>query len=147
MTIEPHTSPRKSLPLFEDRAAELSDAAIEAHLEAYAEAERERLGIHEGRKQWIDEMVDPSFKKEERPHVTLLISGLTKAQDFLVEGALRGVGYNVENIGCPDTDALQVGKEYGNRAQCNPTYFTVGNLVKHLITLRDEKGLSTQEII
>ena len=33
----------------------------------------------------------------------------------------------------PDTDALRFGKEFGNRGQCNPTYFTVGNLVKELV--------------
>jgi len=146
MTIESHAPSKKSLPLLDD-ASGVTDAAIEEHLDAYAKAERERLGIHDGRKQWVDEMIDPTFKKEERANVTLLISGLTKAQDFLVEGALRGVGYNVENIGCPDTDGLQIGKEYGNRGQCNPTYFTVGNLVKHLIMLRDDRGLSTQEVI
>ena len=32
----------------------------------------------------------------------------------------------------PDNDALRYGKEFGNRGQCNPTYFTVGNLVKFL---------------
>ena len=28
--------------------------------------------------------------------------------------------------------AFQTGKEYGNNGQCNPTYFTVGNLVQFL---------------
>ncbi len=130
----------KTLPLYQDNA-------IDQHLEAYEAAERERLGLRQARKQWTDSMIDPQFKKSERPHVTLLISGLTKAQDFLVEGALRGVGYNVENIGCPDTDGFQTGKEYGNRGQCNPTYFTVGNLVHHLIKLRDEQGIPAEDII
>ena len=129
-----------SLPIYQD-------ALIDEHVEAYQKAETERLGLRTGRKQWVDEMIDPQFTKAERPNVTLLISGLTKAQDFLVEGALRGVGYNVENIGCPDTDGFQAGKEYGNRGQCNPTYFTVGNVVKHLIHLRDDKGISTEDII
>jgi len=140
-------SNRRSLPIFGDESREITDELLTEHLEAYERAERERLGLQEERRQWVDEMIDPQFKKSERPNVTLLISGLTKAQDFLVEGALRGVGYNVENIGCPDTDGLQVGKEYGNRAQCNPTYFTVGNLVKHLIWLRDEKGLTSEEVV
>ena len=47
----------------------------------------------------------------------------------------------------PDNDSLQIGREFGNRAQCNPTYFTVGNLVKHLMYLRDVKGLSTESIL
>jgi predicted nucleotide-binding protein (sugar kinase/HSP70/actin superfamily) len=42
--------------------------------------------------------------------------------------------------------AFQLGKEYGNNGQCNPTYFTVGNLVQHLQSL-EQKGLSRKEII
>jgi predicted nucleotide-binding protein (sugar kinase/HSP70/actin superfamily) len=151
MTQELITS-KKSLPVLNLTGAAASDGEmltddkIEEYIRAHEEAERERLGIQSARKQWVDEMINPNFTKAERPEITLLISGLTKAQDFLVEGALRGVGYNVENIGCPDNDALQVGKEYGNRAQCNPTYFTVGNVVKHLIHLRDDKGMSAEDI-
>jgi predicted nucleotide-binding protein (sugar kinase/HSP70/actin superfamily) len=136
----------KKLPLIQSDTP-IDDLQIDEYLKAYEDAERERLGILRERRQWVDEMIDPNFTKAERPKITLLISGLTKAQDFLVEGALRGVGYNVENIGCPDQDGLNVGKEYGNRGQCNPTYFTVGNLVKHLIHLRDDKGIPTQDII
>ena len=44
-------------------------------------------------------------------------------------------------------DALQTGKEFGNRAQCNPTYFTVGNLLRHLMRLRDEQRLSVEDIV
>ena len=29
----------------------------------------------------------------------------------------------------------------------NPTYFTVGNLVKYLITLRDKHGMTSKEIV
>jgi predicted nucleotide-binding protein (sugar kinase/HSP70/actin superfamily) len=47
----------------------------------------------------------------------------------------------------PDNDALQYGREYGNRGQCNPTYFTVGNLVKHLSYLRDVKGEKVEDIV
>lgn len=123
------------------------DADLEAELKAFEEAERERLGIKAERKQWADNMLDPKVRKTERENVTLLISGLTAAQDFLVEGALAGLGYKVTNFGTPDNAGLQVGKEFGNRGQCNPTYFTVGNLVHYLIKLRDEKGLSTEDII
>src|SRR5690606_26088008 len=31
--------------------------------------------------------------------------------------------------------------------QCNPTYFTVGNLVKFLCYLRDQKGMKTEDIV
>ncbi|MFW6051722.1 MAG: 2-hydroxyglutaryl-CoA dehydratase [Myxococcota bacterium] len=122
---------------------------VDVELEAFMRRERERLGLpeDEAKEQWVDQMVDPSFKASERPHTTLLVSGLTMAHDYLVQGALQGQGYKVRALDCPDNDALRRGKEFGNRAQCNPTYFTVGNLVKELIRLRDEEGMSPQEII
>ncbi len=46
----------------------------------------------------------------------------------------------------PNVRAFQTGKEYGNNGQCNPTYFTVGNLVQYLQSL-EEQGLTKQEII
>ena len=54
------------------------------------------------------------------------------AHDYLVKGALQGFGYRVMHMDCPDTESLRYGKEFGNRGQCNPTYFTVGNLFKYL---------------
>ena len=39
------------------------------------------------------------------------------------------------------------GKEFGNRGQCNPTYFTVGNLVKYLAWLRDEQKIPVKDIV
>ncbi|MDP3276288.1 MAG: 2-hydroxyglutaryl-CoA dehydratase [Deltaproteobacteria bacterium] len=123
------------------------DAEIEAELKAFEESERERIGVRKERKQWADTMLNPTMKKKEKDGVTLLITGLTQAQDFLVEGALRGLGYRVEWIGTSDQAGLQTGKEYGNRGQCNPTYFTVGGLVKHLIDLRDSTGMSSEEIV
>jgi predicted nucleotide-binding protein (sugar kinase/HSP70/actin superfamily) len=123
------------------------DLDIEAELRAFEEAERERLGIKAERRQWADNMLKPKMTKKERAHVTLLISGLTAAQDFLTEGALKGLGYNIEYFGMSDNAGLQAGKEFGNRGQCNPTYYTVGGLVKHLIDLRDKKGMTSEEVV
>jgi hypothetical protein len=58
------------------------------------------------------------------------------AHDLFLQGALRGLGYKTKAIDVPDNSALTFGKEFGNRGQCNPTYFTVGNLVKYLAYLR-----------
>ena len=92
-------------------------------------------------------MVGLGFKKSERSKITLLIGGLTLAQDYLIEGGLRGVGYNTVMLDVPTTEGFQTGKEFGNRGQCNPTYFTVGNLVQYLITLRDKHGMSSQDVV
>jgi predicted nucleotide-binding protein (sugar kinase/HSP70/actin superfamily) len=120
---------------------------VEAELRAFEEAEKKRLGIADEPEQWIEDMAGLTFTKKERETITLLVSGLTMAHDYFVEGALKGIGYNVQMMDCPDNAALQYGKEFGNRAQCNPTYFTVGNLVKFLSTLRDKHGMSAEHII
>ncbi len=123
-------------------AEELAD--LERELASYADEQAAELGLK--REQWV-EPVNTHFTAAQRPHTTLLISGLTLAHDTLCCAALRGIGYKVDTLDVPDNAALQLGKEFGNRGQCNPTYFTVGNLVKHLVTLRDEQGVPTAEII
>ena len=76
------------------------------------------------------------FTKTERPDTTILFGGLTYTHDYLLEGALKGLGYNAKFLPIPDNNSLSIGKEYGNRGQCNPTYYTVGNLIKYLQHLR-----------
>jgi predicted nucleotide-binding protein (sugar kinase/HSP70/actin superfamily) len=127
--------------------APLSFEEIEAELKTFEAAERRRLGIaEESVSHWTDP--NPSgFRKDQREETTILCGGLTQAQDILIRGALRGLGYHIEILDVPDNDALRVGKEFGNRGQCNPTYFTVGNLVKHLQHLRDAGGMSVEEIV
>jgi predicted nucleotide-binding protein (sugar kinase/HSP70/actin superfamily) len=153
MAIDPQgLNTKRHLPLVSNQvptkpAVDDVEVDIEAELRAFEEAERERIGVRKERKQWSDNMLKPTITKKERDEITLLVTGLTQAQDFLVEGALRGLGYRVEWIGTSNQEGLQAGKEYGNRGQCNPTYFTVGGLVKHLIDLRDKEGLTSEEIV
>ena len=120
---------------------------IEAEVKAFEDAERRRLGLDEDPiEHWVD--ANPqTFTRAQRAHTTILFGGLTMAHDQLVRAALAGLGYDMLPLDVPDTESLRYGKEFGNRAQCNPTYFTVGNLVKHLVQLRDRDGLSVEDII
>ena len=86
------------------------------------------------------------FTKDERANTTILFGGLTWKHEKLIKGVLLGLGYNASEIPVPDKKAFQLGKEYGNNGQCNPTYFTVGNLVQYLQSL-EAQGLSKQEIM
>ena len=125
---------------------DLSIDAIEAELKQFEIEERKRLGLPvDSAKHWFDE-VPRTFTRDQREHTTILVSGLTMAHDLFIQAALRGIGYKVLAMDVPDNDALQFGREYGNRGQCNPTYFTVGNLVKYLDGLR-ERGMSKDEIV
>lgn len=124
----------------------MSIEAIEAELQKFEIEERKRLGLPvENAKQWFD-AVPREFTRDQREHTTILVSGLTMAHDLFIQAALRGIGYKVLALDVPDNDALQYGREYGNRGQCNPTYFTVGNLVKYLDGLRD-RGYSKDDIV
>jgi len=86
------------------------------------------------------------FTKDQRANTTILFGGLTWKHEKLIKGALEGIGYKMEAVPTPDKKAFQLGKEYGNNGQCNPTYFTVGNLVQYLQSL-EEKGMTKEEII
>jgi predicted nucleotide-binding protein (sugar kinase/HSP70/actin superfamily) len=86
-----------------------------------------------------------SFTAAERGKVTILIGGLTWKHEKMLQAVFQGSGYKCEALRTPDVPAFQAGKEYGNNGQCNPTYFTVGNLVRHLQDL-ENRGMSRQEI-
>jgi predicted nucleotide-binding protein (sugar kinase/HSP70/actin superfamily) len=91
--------------------------------------------------------VEHDFTAEQRTNTTLLFGGFTFRHEYLIQCSFESLGYKSEVLPTPNTNAFQAGKEYGNNGQCNPTYFTVGNLVQFLEHLRDDKGMSVQEII
>ena len=62
-----------------------------------------------------------------------------------MHAALESLGYKCESVPVPNKKAFQLGKEYGNNGQCNPTYFTVGNLVQFVQDL-EAKGLTKDEV-
>lgn len=139
-------SPIKHLPIFSPPALDDIDDVL-AELDAFEATERARLGLDDEPVQyWRDEMVDLTIKQTEVAETTLLIGGLPKLADILIQAALEPLGYSVMYLPEPDHESLRYGKEFGNRAQCNPTYYTVGNLVKFLCQLRD-KGMTSEEIV
>jgi len=90
--------------------------------------------------------LETTFTKDQRANTTILFGGLTWKHEKLVKGVLQGLGYKASEIPTPDKKAFQLGKEYGNNGQCNPTYFTVGNLVQYLQEL-EKSGMSKEKII
>ncbi len=103
------------------------------------------LNTYVEKAQWR-ETAPIKFTADQRSHTTIWVSGLTLNHDTLIAAALRGIGYQVQNFSVPNNEALRIGKEFGNRGQCNPTYYTVGNLIKHLQAL-EAGGLSRESII
>jgi predicted nucleotide-binding protein (sugar kinase/HSP70/actin superfamily) len=111
-------------------------------------AERARLRREAGlvQIQHFRKPVERPFKAEERDRVTILFGGLTWKHEKLIQAVFQGNGYKCVMIPTPNVAAFQLGKEYGNNGQCNPTYFTVGNLVQYLQGL-ERSGMSREEII
>ena len=107
---------------------------------------RQELGIGKEVLHHFEKPVERPFTKDRRADTTLLFGGLTWRHEHLIHGAFEGLGYKCEYLPTPDVKAFQLGKEFGNNGQCNPTYFTVGNLVKYLQEL-EHKGQLRDEII
>jgi len=86
------------------------------------------------------------FTAEERGRVTILFGGLTWKHEKLIQAVFRGSGYRCESLPNPDLHAYHLGRQFGNPGQCNPAYFTVGNLIRFLRQL-EESGTSKREIL
>jgi predicted nucleotide-binding protein (sugar kinase/HSP70/actin superfamily) len=117
-------------------------------IQARIDAERARLRAEAGlaRMREFKKPVERTFTAAERDYVTILFGGLTWKHEEMIKAVFHGSGYKCENIPTPVVDDFQAGKEFGNNGQCNPTYFTVGNLVRHLQKL-EQQGLTRKQII
>ena len=114
---------------------------IEREVRGFEAEERRRLGLEAAPEHFRD--ANPQrFTKEDRARTTVLFGGLTEMHDALLEAGLASIGYGAKALPRPDTASLPYRKEFGHRAPRNPTSFTVGNLIKHIIHLRDAEGMS-----
>src|SRR5262245_17670765 len=123
--------------------------AVEEEIQRRVEAERARLSASVAARQprtHFQRPVERAFTAAERDRVTILFGGLTTKHEWLIKSAFQSAGYKVEVLPTPDVASFQLGKEYGNNGQCNPTYFTVGHLIKYLQHL-ESTGISRQNII
>jgi predicted nucleotide-binding protein (sugar kinase/HSP70/actin superfamily) len=121
-----------------------SDEIIRQRLEAERERLRKQFGL--SLPDHFQRPVERAFTAEERKQVTILFGGFTWKHEDLIRAVFQGTGYNCEKLPVPNVAAFQIGKEYGNNGQCNPTYFTVGNLVQYLQFL-ESTGISRRQIL
>jgi predicted nucleotide-binding protein (sugar kinase/HSP70/actin superfamily) len=105
---------------------------IREQVEEYESRLRAELGLPPATVHHFKRPAELPFRADERGSVTILFGGLTRTHDQVMRAAAEGRGYRVQDLPTPDNAALAVGKEFCNRGQCNPTYYTVGNLVKYL---------------
>ena len=129
-------------------ANQITQTEFEREIQARIDAERARLRAEAGlaRLREFNKPAERTFTGAERDYVTILFGGLTWKHEEMIKAVFRGSGYKCENIPTPVVADFQAGKEFGNNGQCNPTYFTVGNLVRYLQGL-EKQGLTRQQII
>jgi predicted nucleotide-binding protein (sugar kinase/HSP70/actin superfamily) len=124
--------------------------SIEDEVRRRVEAERARLESRRVAPQPPRERfrrpAERPFTAEERDRVTILFGGLTAKHEALIKSVFQAAGYKTEVLPIPDVAAFQLGKEYGNNGQCNPTYFTVGHLIQYLQHL-ESTGMSREDIV
>lgn len=123
----------------------ISESEIEEQLREYEATLRQSFGVAREPVQHFTRPAERAFKASERGKVTILFGGLTRTHDYVLKAAAAGLGYHVVELPTPDNLSLAIGKEFGNRGQCNPTYYTVGNLVKYLQQLRDEGTVDIED--
>ena len=126
--------------------AEILEDIIQDQLEQKQRELEIIKGIDLQLKQHYRRPIEHSFTRDQRDKTTVLFGGLTRRHERLIEGAMRGLGYNCKALPACDLNAYELGREYGNNGYCNPVYFTVGNLVRYLQSL-EAKGIGRQEII
>ncbi|MGA8223948.1 MAG: hypothetical protein WB780_20025, partial [Candidatus Acidiferrales bacterium] len=129
-------------------AANFVQIENDSEIKQRLEAERIRLRRIAGLEQptHFHRPIERAFTAEERNRVTILFGGFTWKHEDLIRAVFQGCGYRCEKLPVPDVPAFQIGKEYGNNGQCNPTYFTVGNLVQYLQFLEKE-GIPRKDIL
>lgn len=128
------------------KPAQPMEEEIQRRLAAERARLRQQAGLDRPVASHFRRPVERPFTAEERVKVTILFNGLTWKHDKLMKAVFEGSGYRCQDLPIPDVPAFQIGKQYGNNGQCNPTYFTVGNLVQYLQRL-EAQGLSRQEIL
>lgn len=90
---------------------------------------------------------ETSFSKANIEDTTILLGNLSTAANRLLRATLQNLGYLAQNLPHANLDAFHLGREYSNKGQCNPVYFTVGNLLAFLEDLHYEQGLSREYIV
>jgi hypothetical protein len=111
---------------------------LEQEIEQRVAEERKRLEQQARTRQppkHFHRPIERPFTAAERNTVTILFGGLTWKHEWLIRSGFESAGYKVALLPTPDVAGFQLGKEFGNNGQCNPTYFMVGVKGNFSVTL------------
>ncbi len=89
---------------------------------------------------------NPPWYKKDKKNTTLLFSFVERRKSLFLRAYFKRHGFVYEDLGDHIKEDVRWGKEYGNRMECNPMYFTSGSLIRNLVRIEKETGLSREEI-
>lgn len=69
---------------------------------------------------------------------SVLFGGLTEAHGALIKAFFEGLGHETIPLPIPNNEDFKIGKIYCNKGQCNPVYYTAGNLIRFLMERRKQ---------
>ena len=90
---------------------------------------------------------NPLWRKRDKNKVTILYNVIERRKSFFLGAYLKRNGYKYMDLGDHIKEDVRWGKEWGNRSECNPMYFTSGSLIRNLVKIQQETGLSKEEIV
>jgi len=96
--------------------------------------------------QW-DGYPNPAWLKKDKKKVTLLFNFVERRKSFFLQAYFHRHGFIYKDLGDHIYEDVRWGKEYGNRMECNPMYFTSGSIIKNLFQIQKETGLTKEEIV
>ena len=98
-----------------------------------------RVGQWEGYK-------NEAWLKQDKKDVTVMFNFVERRKSLFLSAYFTRKGINFIDMGDHVKEDVSYGKMYGNRMQCNPIYFTSGSLIRNLLKIEKETGLSKKEI-
>ncbi|MBD3320647.1 MAG: hypothetical protein GF350_06090, partial [Chitinivibrionales bacterium] len=87
------------------------------------------------------------WHKKDKNKVTVLYNFVERRKSWFMRAFFERNGYRYKDLGDHTLEDVRWGKEYGNRMECNPMYFTSGSLLRNLFTVQKEKNLTKEEIV
>jgi predicted nucleotide-binding protein (sugar kinase/HSP70/actin superfamily) len=95
--------------------------------------------------QWEGYQMKPWLKKD-RKKVTVMFNFLERRKSYFLAAYFHRKKMNFIDMGDHVKEDVTYGKLYGNRMECNPMYFTSGSMIRNLLKIEKETGLSREEI-
>ncbi len=90
---------------------------------------------------------NPTWMKRDKDNVTVLFSAVERRKSYFLRAFFERNGYKYRDMGDHIKEDVRWGKEYGNRMECNPMYFTSGSFIRNLMEIHKNEGLTKEDVV